>query len=168
MTIDSIKNICETRMLVGYLGEKQQACWWNSSFLSSSSKAFLAPVFPNSIIVAQYSGVCRAASIIHDEHIGIGRHYHLYRLPDSLERTLLKCIQDNGFSEQMTEALSSQVKAIDRLKELGMSRANKAVGPIAVGDYSDGGLDELIKLSRGHYIDSFQQAYKSFPYMRCL
>ena len=55
-------------------------------FLSSSSKAFLGPIYPNSIDIAQYSGVCQAASIVHDEHIGIGKHYHLYRLPDAIER----------------------------------------------------------------------------------
>ncbi len=33
MTIESIQNICETRMLVGYLGEKQQATWWGSKHL---------------------------------------------------------------------------------------------------------------------------------------
>lgn len=167
MTIESIQNICETRMLVGYLGEKQQATWWGSSFLSSSSKAFLAPIYPNSIAMAQYSGVCQAASIVHDEHIGVGRHYHLYRLPDSLERSLLKCVQDNKFSECLAQFLSSQETAINRLKELGADHADKEEGPVAVGDYSDEKLDMLIKKARAHYLAAIQQEYKTFPYMRC-
>lgn len=168
MISDSIKNICETRMLVGYLGEKQQSSWWGSSFLSSSSKAFLTPICPNSIAVAQYSGICQAASIIHDEHIGIGRHYHLYRLPDSVERSLLKCIQDHAFSEKISQVLSSQESAINRLKELGADSAEKAEGPIAVGDYSDDELDVLIKKARAHYIAAIQQDYRTFPFMRCI
>lgn len=167
MTTELIKHICETRMLVGYLGEKHQSGWWTSSFLSLSSKAFLTPIYPNSIAVAQYSGVCRAASIVHDSHIGIGRHYHLYRLPDSMERSFLKCIQDNKFSKRLAQFLSTRETAIDRLKELGAGSADKSEGPIVVGDYSDEKLDILIKASRAHYIIAFQKEYKTFPYMRC-
>jgi len=168
MLTKSILNVCETRMLVGYLGEKHQASWWGSSFLSSSSKAFLTHIYPNSIAMAQYSGVCQAASIVHDNHIGIGRHYHLYRLPDSLERSLLKCIQDIEFSESLNQFISTKETAINRLLELGVDSITKTEGPIAIGDYSDDELDVLIKKARAHYIAAIQQDYKTFPYMRCI
>jgi hypothetical protein len=166
MTSESTQNICETRILIGFLGEKHQSSWWDSSFLSSASKAFLTPIYPNSVAVAQYSGVCRAASIVHDEHIGIGKHYHLYRLPDSIERSLLKCMQDHEFSEKLAPSLLSKEAAIDRLKELGKKTIQKQEGPIVVGDYLDEKLVDLIKISRSHYLDAIQGDYKTFPYMR--
>ena len=154
-------------MLIGFLGENHQSSWWDCSFLSSSSNAFLAPIYPNTTIMAQYSGVCQAASIVHDEHIGIGRHYHLYRLPDSIERSLLIRIQDHDFSEQLSCVLSTSETAINRLEELSEEAVEKAEGPIAVGDYSDVKLDALIKASRSYYLAAIKSGYKTFPYMRC-
>ena len=154
-------------MLIGFLGEKQQASWWDSSFLSASSKSFLAPIYPNSVAVAQYSGICKAASIVHDKYIGIGKHYHLYRLPDSIERSLLKCIQDQKFSESLAQNLAEKDAAINRLQELGKVSIDKAEGPVAVGDYSDENLNALIKISRSHYINAIEIGYKTLPYMRC-
>ncbi|NQV48955.1 MAG: BrxE family protein [Candidatus Marinimicrobia bacterium] len=89
-----IELIVETRFLVGFLGEKEQANWWGSSFLSKSSSAFLTPVFPKTTPTAQYHGICQAAKRVHDEHIGLGRNYHLYRLPDSIERSLANAMND--------------------------------------------------------------------------
>jgi hypothetical protein len=168
MTTESIQNICEMRMLVGFLGEKQQACWWGSSFLSSSSKTFLKPIYPNSIALAQYSGVCRAASIVHDERIGIGRHYHLYRLPDSMERALMKCIQDDKFSEHLSTILVTTERVMDRLMELGIDSVDEASGPIPVGDYTDRKLDKLLKKARSHYVQAMKSETQTFPYMRCV
>ena len=36
--------IAELRVLVGYLGEKAQANWWSSEFLSNNAVTFLAPI----------------------------------------------------------------------------------------------------------------------------
>ena len=118
--------------------------------------------------MAQYTGVCQAALIVHDEHIGIGTHYHLYRLPDSIERSLFKNIQDHAFSEKIFQLLLSQEAVISRLKELGAESVEIAEGPITVGDYSDEKLDMLFKKIRGYYIAAIQQDYETFPYMRCL
>ncbi|MDF9799772.1 hypothetical protein OKW21_005035 [Catalinimonas alkaloidigena] len=167
MKLKEIQQICETRMLIGFLGEKQQASWWNSSFLSSSSKMFLSHIFPNSIVLAQYSSVCKTASIVHDEHIGIGKHYHLYRLPDSIEKALFKFIQDKSFGENFSQYTASKDSAFSRLQELGVEQIQKAEGPVAVGDYSDKSLGALINISRSHYNDALTVGYKTFPYMRC-
>jgi hypothetical protein len=40
-----ITALVELRIVVGFLGEHVQFGWWRSSFFSSSSEAFLAPVF---------------------------------------------------------------------------------------------------------------------------
>lgn len=168
MQPDSVQDICETRILIGFLGEKQQTSWWGSSFLASSSKVFLGPIYPNSIDVAQYSGVCQAASIVHDEHIGIGKHYHLYRLPDAVERGLFKYIQAHQLLDNISCFLTNRDTAIKRLKELGDTAVEKSEGPVPVGQYADDKLDSLIQISRSHYIKAFEREYRTFPYMRCI
>jgi hypothetical protein len=59
------KKIAELRVLVGFLGEKGQANWWNSEFFSATATAFLAPIFNRSLFLAQYQGVTAAASKMH-------------------------------------------------------------------------------------------------------
>jgi hypothetical protein len=115
MTEELITALCETRLLVGFLGEKHQAGWWDSSFLSASSNAFLAPVFPNSMMLAKYNGVCRAASRVHDDRIGLGRHYHLYRLPDAIERLLAQTLQNDARTSELSKNISDRETAMNRL-----------------------------------------------------
>ena len=163
-----VNKLCEYRLLIGFLGEKQLSSWWDCSFLSSSSPAFLAPIYPKSILLAQYTGVCQAASIIHDEHIGIGRHYHLYRLPDSIEWSISKCLQDEKFALQIKEHLTDKYSALNRLKELGAKKIDRSEGPVSIGDFSDTRIHQLIRKSLSYYLNAFENDYKSFPYMRCL
>lgn len=163
----AIHSICESRMLVGFLGEKHQASWWESSFLSSSSKAFLTPTYPNSSILAQYRGVCQAASLIHDEHIGMGKHYNLYRLPDSIERMLSSYLQDDESAKTVTKYISTREIVLDRLRALGAQNIEPSDGPVIVGDFSDTDLDKLLSISLSHYKAAFDSGCKTFPYMRC-
>lgn len=168
MTAELIENICESRMIIGFLGEKNQASWWDCSFLSPSSTVFLVPVFPNSLMTAQYSGLCQAASIIHDDHIGLGKHYHIYRLPASIERALTKPLKNKTVAGLISTYVSSRESALNRLKELCTKKVDRAEGPVAVGDFSDAKLNDLFKVSLAHYIDALEFGYKTFPYMRCL
>ena len=168
MVNDTIKIICESRLLIGFLGEKHQAGWWDSSFLSKSSISFLAPVYPNSILSAQYYGVCQAASKVHDEHIGLGRNYHLYRLPDSIERLLAKTLQDKEFSSLISNNISEKNSVMSRLIGFCGVTVDLAEGPIAIGDFSDDTLDGLIRKSLSYYLKAFENNCKSFPYMRYL
>ena len=49
------------RLLVGYLGEKEQFGWWQTSLLRHDSRSFLTPVFARTSKLAQYHGVREAA-----------------------------------------------------------------------------------------------------------
>lgn len=80
MQAADFEQIAAIRAAVGYLGEKDQAGWWSSSFFASTGSAFLSPIFPRTQVVAQCQGVSGAASKIHDERIGVGNVYHLFRL----------------------------------------------------------------------------------------
>lgn len=168
MKSELIHTICESRLIIGYLGEKHQAAWWDSSFLSSSASAFLMPIYPNSILLAQYCGVCQAASIVHDDLIGIGRHYHLFRLPNTIERTLSNYIQDNNNSIDFKKNITDKECAISRIKKMVTSTTERIDGPVIVGDYSDEKLEELLGKMLSHYVSALEHHYKAFPYMRCV
>lgn len=166
MTHELITILCETRLLVGFLGEKHQAGWWDSSFLSSASSAFLTPIFPKSMLLAKYNGVCQAASRLHDDSIGLGRHYHLYRLPDSIERLLAQTLQDQGQASELAQNISDRDTALSRLHEYCGGTVDKAEGPIAVGDFADKQLKELLDMSSRYYVQAFENNCQCFPYMR--
>ena len=158
--------IVELRLLVGFLGEKSQSNWWSSNFIGVTSEAFLAPVFPRTMMLAGYHGVSEAAMLVHDEHIGVGANYHLYRMPDSAERAAAKAIVDTDLQQQLFEVLSSIEAAQTRLGELATDDTVKVEGPVVLGSYADADLDQQLRQSASHYSRAFKEGYKCFPYMR--
>jgi hypothetical protein len=158
--------IPEIRFLIGFLGEKSQRNWWSSSFVGPTSEAFLGPIFPRTIMLARYHGICESAMRVHDDHIGVGANYHLYRLPDSMERSAAKELMNADTQALISAALSDQNHAITRLKELASGQQGREEGAIAVGDYSDAGLQGLLHQAAGHYLRAFEGGYQCFPFMR--
>jgi hypothetical protein len=57
-----IHNLTLLRLVVGYLGEKNQYSWWSSSFLTENSKKILEFTFPRTASIAQYEGVSASAA----------------------------------------------------------------------------------------------------------
>lgn len=167
MNTHFFQTIAKIRLLIGFLGEKQQFNWWGSSFISPASKSFLEHLYPRSVSLAQYSGVCQAAARIHDEFIGLGNHYHLYRLPDSLETKLSKVIQDNEFSEFITSFQSSKENALKLLSTFTELTVTPSEGPVIIGDYSDASLPSTVPIVAAHYMMAFNSNIKTFPYIRC-
>src|SRR5690606_29001044 len=104
--------ITELRVLIVYLGEKGQANWWGSEFFSATATAFLAPIFNRSLFLAQYQGATAAAAKVHDEAIGVGRIYHLFRLPIGLEQASAEALNDPAFVLSLQGRLVSQEQAM--------------------------------------------------------
>ncbi len=161
-----IDKIIRFRLLVGFLGEKNQANWWMSNFINRSSDAFLLPIYPRTTLLAQYHGVCEAALLAHDEHIGVGNTYHLYRLPNQIERGVAESIRDNGGSTALKDKLSGKDAALTTLQELAHTAVEKAEGPVAIGIFQDSDLESLLAVSAAHYLQAFRENYLCFPYMR--
>ena len=166
MNNDVVKLMVELRLLVGFLGEKSQCNWWASNFIGTSSEAFLAPVFSRTTMLARYHGVCEAAMLVHDEHIGVGANYHLYRMPDPAERAAAKALTDTDFQQQLIEILSSSEVAQTRLDELATTDTNRVEGPVVLGSYADTDLKQLLSQCASYYLRAFKERYKCFPYMR--
>lgn len=154
--------LASLRLAVGWLGEQAPQRWWNSGFASNTSKAFLLPVFPRTALLAQYHGLREAAARIHDEHIGLGQVYHLFRLPEEVEQELHRLLAEepdrlplsiNGEVEQALAFLASQCAEV-----------KAAAGPVRIGEAED--LQSATAWDRvsSHYAVAFRGGAPTYPY----
>ena len=164
MNKSTLAQIARLRLLVGFLGEQSQFNWWPSSFFTQSSRAFLSPIFSKTIFVAQYQGVKEAASRVHDERIGVGAVYHLFRLPENVEQALFNILHDQQFADTLAAQLQEKVQALEILATLADSSPEHCEGPVRIGD-----IDELIAgkklgILAHHYRSAFASSIEAYPY----
>ncbi len=159
------KTIAELRVLIGYLGEKGQANWWGSEFFSATATAFLAPIFNRSLFLAQYQGAVSAAAKVHDEAIGVGRIYHLFRLPIGLEQASAEALNDAAFVQSVQARLANRELALERLTELAEKAESASPGPVSLGQMSQDIKAELQRAA-GFYCAAFTSGIQTFPYIR--
>ena len=133
MDTSTIQTICKLRAVVGYLGERDQHGWWQSSFFSPSSSAFLAPLFARTQVLAQVSSVTQAATLVHDERIGVGRVYHLFRLPEDIERRIHQALYEPELCQALYALTLSQGSGLEYLEEAYTSSTGDLVGPTYLG-----------------------------------
>ena len=157
--------IAELRVLVGYLGEKGQANWWGSEFFSATATAFLAPIFHRSLFLAQYQGATAAAAKVHDEAIGVGRIYHLFRLPIGLEQASAEALNDATFVQAVQARLVNRELALTRLTELAEKAESASPGPVSLGQISQD-LKAELQRAAGFYWAAFTSGIQTFPYVR--
>nr|MBC8362874.1 BrxE family protein [Candidatus Desulfatibia profunda] len=138
MARTDLKEIVKLRVCVGFLGESQQCAWWQSSFFSPMSSAYLSPVFGKTSFSAQYYGIKEAATRVHDEHIGIGKGvFHLFRLHEMHEIELHRLLEDKEIIGDAGSIVSGRGSAERFLKEYAIDPGKAEVGPVRVGDNSD-------------------------------
>jgi hypothetical protein len=153
------------RVIVGYLGEKAQFDWWPSGFLTPSSAAFLNPVFARTASLAQYHGVKEAARRVHDDHIGIGRVFHLFRLPETLEQSLFEVLQDPAAATVTHLGLGSQATALEALQSFFKTPASVREGPVQIGTVADLDGDAWLGAAAHCYHAAFTKGMRSYPYL---
>jgi hypothetical protein len=68
--------------------------------------------------MAQYHGVTEAACRVHDERIGVGRVFHLYRLPETIEQRIPDAFQEESLPENVTRCFESSEAAESALAGL--------------------------------------------------
>jgi hypothetical protein len=162
---DRLRAIVRLRLIVGYLGEKAQFDWWPSGFFTPSSPAFLNPVFARTTPLAQYHGVKEAARRVHDDHIGVGRVFHLFRLPETLEQSLFEVLQDPAAANLTHRAIDSQAKALEALQSFFKTPAAVREGPIQIGTAADLEGDAWIGTVAHCYHAAFMNGVRSYPYL---
>ena len=158
-----LNSLALLRLLVGFLGEKSQYGWWPTSFFGAVGEQFMAPVFPRSILLAQYHGATETARKLHDQHIGVGRVFHLFRLPEEVEQDLHRLIQ-NEPSFITPDLFHKKEIAEAELMRIAEKAGSFSEGPIALGKASTLLKNESIISMAQIYAAAFQQGKQSYPY----
>ena len=160
-----LQEIAQLRMIVGFLGEKGQHNWWSSEFFSATAPAFLNPVFGKTTTLAQYHGVKEAARRVHDEHIGVGRVFHLFRLPESIEQALFEMLQEPVMTDALRRDIESQDAAVAVLQVIVDSSGPLHEGPVQIGVVSDLESTRWLSEAARCYEAAFNAGLRSFPYL---
>ena len=158
-----LTTLAELRITVGFLGECDSNPWWTSGFTTHSSGPFLTPVFPRSLTTARYQALCLAAQRVHDQHVGVGEVYHLFRLPDDLEQLLHDAVRDPRDGE--ISLPGSHEEAIAALEILAASTPAKADGPVRIGRLDDVRARRTWIEAAGHYLNAFAIGHQVHPYL---
>lgn len=160
-----LQDILTLRLCVGYLGEAGQFSWWPSSFFSPTSSAFLSPVFSKTSFTAQYYGVREAATIVHDEHIGIGKGvFHLFRLPETHEIKIHRFLDNPDIKSTVQEIIRNKDSAELFLSEFGKGTVDQVVGPFRLDDTTKILTPKTWEKVAGQYAVAFKNGNKTFPY----
>jgi len=164
MQVNLLNSIIQFRLAVGYLGERSQYGWWQSSFFTLGSGAFLSPLFGRTQLLAQCSGITRAAALVHDERIGVGRVYHLFRLPEDVEQSIHQVLQTTTSGNSFEKLTASKETALAFLRTNTKPFAAGGVGPLRIGSLADLQNLQTWKSVAGAYLFGFETKQEIFPY----
>jgi hypothetical protein len=164
MSPEVVDSVAALRLAVGFLGEQEQAGWWPSAFLGASSKPFLSPVFPKTTVLAQCRGVTHAAARVHDERIGVGSVFHLFRLPEDIEQAVHRLLEQQEPAQRLSSAVKDQQSALTSLKALAASKQPPGNGPVRVGRAADLSKLDSWRVVAAHYVAGFQASSEVFPF----
>lgn len=164
MEAELLETLAKHRMVIGYLGEKEQFGWWQSSFFTQGSDAFLSPLFGRTKILAQCNGVTHAAALVHDERIGVGHVYHLFRLPEDIEQGIHQVLHSPALEEAIAKVISSHHTALDYLRKQSAATNGSAVGPTHLGKVEALRDQKAWRLAVGYYLHAFEKGEPIFPY----
>jgi hypothetical protein len=164
LEIQLFEAIAKYRLVIGFLGEREQYGWWQSSFFTQGSDAFLSPLFSRTKILAKCNGVTRAAALVHDERIGIGHVYHLFRLPEDVEQGLHQALHDPILGEALQKVTASPEVALEYLHIQRGTKAPADVGPTRVGNIDALRDQNTWYVVAGLYYQAFTTEEMIFPY----
>ena len=97
--------------------------------------------------------------------MGVGRIYHLFRLPIGLEQASADVLNDTAFVQTLQARLAKRELALARLAELAEKIESTSPGPVSLGEMSQ---DLKVELQRaaGFYFAAFTSGIQTFPYVR--
>jgi hypothetical protein len=123
-------------------------------------------VFPRTPINAALDCVFVAARLEHDRRTGLGKRYHLFRLPESVEGTILGFVSEPIFLEQAAALVANaQTALMDKLASIASEQNQPAVdGPISLGPIAKMTQPAVLASLAAHYWNSFESGRRVFPY----
>jgi hypothetical protein len=160
---EQLDKLATLRAVVGLLGEQAQSSYWSSSFFDAGSKSFLAPVFPRTQILAQYRGVTSAAAIVHDDRIGVGDVFHLFRLPEDMEQGLHAAAEGTAVPS-ITESTASRESALQFLTDYTGENREKSEGPVKIGPLISIRDASVWKEAAAYYLAGIEANTDTFPF----
>lgn len=163
LKISILSDALVLRILVGYLGEKSQFNWWPTTFFGPSSNLFLSPVFPRTTLLSQYHGILEAARRVHDERIGVGHVFHLFRLSEDYEHGLHSLLSDGSFSLPM-ESFANKDSALAELQKLADGEISSSEGPVKLGSTEEITTPHGMRDIARNYLAAFAQGVRCYPY----
>src|SRR5712691_10043226 len=111
-----IESLMRLRVLVCAIGGSGHAKWWRTEFLTPAGLRFLERLYPRTSHAAAIKATAVAARDLHDTSIGRGGVYHLFRLPDPIERDQ-RVAADNGLPRSILSDLERALESRDALLE---------------------------------------------------
>lgn len=166
MDVLHLEQLAILRAIVGYLGERGHCAWWQSAFFASGSQAFLAPLFARTQLLAQCNGVTQAACLIHDERIGVGQVYHLFRLSEDMEQGIHRLLNDDEVCKRVKTPLANREMALASLRDMTDRQEIAGIGPIRVSATSNLRSMEAWTVAAAHYLHAFEHGSQVYPYFR--
>jgi len=161
-----ISNLLHLRLVTSFLGEKSQFNWWQSDFFSPTAESFLNPLFPKTQFLGQAEGASAAARKGHDERIGVGRVFHLFRLPEDFEQAFHQRLQDATVIEDLKNRISTRETAFEFLEsKFGKPESNE-IGPQLVGDISQITETPVVQAIARAYLSGFKNEETVLPYLK--
>lgn len=157
------EDLTTLRALVGFLGESQQNGWWDTNFLSKTGLQFLDISFPRTAVAAGCVSVSEAAKKLHDERIGKGGVFHLFRLPSAFEERVHRHLLSVQPGEILT-TIESKETALSKLEELAESGCGTSEGPIHIGNADEILTGHAVSEMAMHYLYAFSKGVMTFPY----
>ncbi len=158
-----IEKITKIRTLVAFLGEKERYNWWDTSFLDEAGLKYLKLNFPRTAFLAGVTSVTEAAKKLHDERIGKGMVYHLFRLPFNIEERIHAILRDMK-DEKAKQLIEAKEDSLEILKEFIESTVDAPEGPVQIGTTPKIISEFSVRELASHYLNAFQENKKTFPY----
>lgn len=158
-----IEDLINIRAIIGFLGEKSQFGWWDTNFLSETGLKFLKITFPRTAFSAGVNSVAEAARRLHDNRIGKGRVFHLFRMPEFVEQRIHLRLQDFD-SSSLLQSLKDKNNALEELQSMTNTSLGINEGPIQVGNRKNLLQLPYIKKTAKLYLNAFENGIQTFPY----
>lgn len=157
------EQFAKLRLAVAYLGQANQAGWWDCNFLDTTGLRFLETTFPRTARLAGLRSTTEAACSVHDKAIGRVGNYHLFRLPPAMEDHLEHVCEQMDWGEAIS-VINSPEKAMEALKTLADCFVKAPEGPVQVGVARKIFTSTSIKEVAAHYLSAFQDGIRCYPY----
>lgn len=164
MTQVIIETVLKLRAAVGFLGEQAPARHWSSAFFASSSRSFLSPLFSRTLALSQLRGVTAAAARVHDDRIGVGEVYHLFRLPEEIEQATHHFMLTPKAQSILTPSLADIASASGIVTQLAAKESLETVGPARIGSVPEMYDVAAWQKAAAHYAFGFSSETEVYPF----